>query len=175
MIKNIEGYDGKYTISDDGVVVSVYRIASIHGKKMKIEKPIILKPGKDKKGYLVVILYDGNGNPKSEKVHRLVANAFIPNPENKRCVCHKDNNPQNNNVNNLYWGTDLENQRQAWNDHLFHSEKPVSQYDMQGNYIRTYKSQNEAGRETNIASANIWKCVHGYRKSAGGYIWRESV
>ena len=46
------------------------------------------------------------------KVHRLVALAYIPNPENKPCVCHKDNNPLNNNVDNLYWGTQAENMSQ---------------------------------------------------------------
>ena len=46
------------------------------------------------------------------KVHRLVALAYIPNPENKPCVCHKDNNPLNNHVDNLYWGTQAENMSQ---------------------------------------------------------------
>ena len=50
------------------------------------------------------------------KVHRLVALAYIPNPENKPCVCHKDNNPLNNHVDNLYWGTQAENMQQCIRD-----------------------------------------------------------
>ena len=101
MTKNIDGYDGKYTVSDDGTITSVYRISNIHGFLMKVRKPKVLRPSKDKKGYLVVNLYDGAGNAVQEKVHRLVAEAFLDNPENKRCVCHKDNNPQNCHVSNL--------------------------------------------------------------------------
>lgn len=172
MTKDIEGYNGKYTISEDGTVTSVYRISCIHGIYMKVGKPKILKPCIDKKGYLIVGLYDGRGHYKSWKVHRLVAMAFLENPDNKRCVCHKDNNPQNCHVDNLYWGTDQENQDQAWEDGLHKSEKSVSQYDLNGNFIAKFKSQSSAARKTNIPQANIWKCIVGERKTAGGYIWR---
>ena len=173
MTKEIKGYDGKYLVSDDGTIISVYRMATIHGKLMKVGKPKALKPSLDKRGYLIVNLYDGTGKSKSWKVHRLVALAFLDNPQNKRCVCHKDNNPQNCSVDNLYWGTDKENQDQAWEDGLHKSEKPVKQIDKYGRLIATYKSQNCAARMTNIPQSNIWKCLVGERKTAGGYIWQE--
>lgn len=67
-------------------------------------------------GYPVIILWDGDGNSKHFKVHRLVAKTYIPNPENKPCVCHKDNNRANNSVDNLYWGTYKENNKQCISD-----------------------------------------------------------
>lgn len=170
--KYIDGYGDKYIISDNGIVISMYRLSNIHGTLKRVGKPKVLKPSKDKRGYLVVNLYDGNGKPKSAKVHRLVANAFLENKENKRCVCHIDNNPANNNVRNLYWGTDKENQDQAWNDGLHKTEKPVKQFSLSGEFIAEYKSQADASRKSNIPQQNINKCVCGHRKSAGGYIWR---
>lgn len=56
------------------------------------------------------------GKKKNAKIHRLVAEAYLPNPENKPCVCHKDNNPRNNHVSNLYWGTYKENSEQMVRD-----------------------------------------------------------
>lgn len=172
--KYIEGYGDKYTISSDGTITSMYRISNIHGVLTKVGEKKKLKPSKDKKGYLIVNLYNGNGKPKSFKVHRLVAIAFLPNPENKRCVCHKDNNPTNCNVENLYWGTDKENQKQAWEDGIHKNRMSVIKYDKQNNIVCTYESQSEASRQSGIPQSNIWKCIKGERKTAGGYIWRKS-
>lgn len=68
---------------------------------------------RDRKGYLTVDLYDG-GQRSTERVHRLVAKAFVPNPDNKPEVNHKDGNKHNNNANNLEWVTSKENCRHAW-------------------------------------------------------------
>lgn len=172
-IRSVNGYEGKYAISDTGIVISLYRMTNIHGVMHRIDKPKVLKPNTDKKGYFVVNLFDGLGNCKSQKVHRLVASAFLDNPENKRCVCHKDNNPKNNNVDNLYWGTDKENQDQAWRDGLHKSEMAVVCFDLNGNEVARYKSQTEAMRKTGIPQANIYQCIKGKRRTAGGLIWRK--
>ena len=68
-----------------------------------------LKPEETSKGYLRVDLYDKNGNRKHFKIHRLVAQAFIPNPENKPQINHIDGNKHNNSITNLEWVTDAEN------------------------------------------------------------------
>lgn len=71
-------------------------------------------------GYINNILWAGDVKANKYR-HRLVAEAYIPNPENKPCVCHKDNNRANNKVDNLYWGTHKENMHQAVLDGSYHS------------------------------------------------------
>ena len=89
--KPIEGYEDKYLISNTGKVKSLYR-------------NIILKPKTDKDGYKEVSLHK-NGKSKTKKIHRLVAYAFIPNPNNLPQVNHKNENKENNHVENLEWCT----------------------------------------------------------------------
>lgn len=172
LYKPVRGYEDRYVVYENGTIVSIKRTIFCHGNYIETGKPKKLKPSTDKKGYLIVNLYDGNGNCKSKKVHRLVAEAFIPNPDGKRCVCHKDNNPANCMVDNLYWGTDQENQDQAWKDGLHHSEQPIRAILNDGIYL-DFKSQNEAARVTGIPQANIWKCLTGERRTAGGFRWQR--
>lgn len=169
-VKPIKRYEDRYVISRNGEIWSIKRSLYCHGKMIETNKPYKLTPSKDKQGYLVVNLYDGS-NRKSKKVHNLVASTFIENPENKKCACHKDNNKENCSVENLYWGTDKENNHQARKDGLFKNEVAVSQFDLKGNLINIFPSMAQAARETGIK--NIWKCIHGERKTAGGYKWQE--
>ncbi len=166
--EDIKGYEGLYQISNNGKVKSLKRISVIHGVKTWINKEKIMKPSKDKKGYLVVNL-NKDGRTEQCKVHRLVAIHFIGESD-KKCVCHRDNNPSNNNIKNLYWGTDLENQIQAWEDGLHKSNMKVCSIDKNGNR-KSYNSQTEASIETGIPQQNISKCICGKRKTAGGYKW----
>lgn len=166
------GFEDRYMIGEDGTVITTKRTIFCHGKYINTDRRRQLKPHADRDGYLTVNLYDGSGNAKMKKVHRLVAEAFLPNPEHKRCVCHKDNNPANCHVSNLYWGTDQENQDQAWADGLHKSEKPVEMVLSDGIAVK-FKSQTEAARVTGIPQANIWKCIRGERHTAGGYKWQE--
>lgn len=94
-MKDIQGYEGLYAITSCGKVWS-------HRRKM------FLKPQPDKDGYLCVYL-SNHCEKKCFKIHRLVAEAYIPNPENKRCVNHKDEDKSHNYLNNLEWMTDYEN------------------------------------------------------------------
>lgn len=102
----VVGYEGLYEVSDWGRVKSLDRIIdTILGYK-QFCKGKMLKNSKDKNGYLFVALGSKN---KNKKVHRLVAQAFIPNPENKSEIDHIDGNPQNNFVENLKWANRKEN------------------------------------------------------------------
>ena len=102
--KDIEGYEGKYQVSNDGRV----RTSNYYGKNTIKELNLL----KDRDGYYRISLYFyGSTKPKNTGVHRLVALAFIPNPNNLSFVCHKNDNPSDNNVNNLFWGSHLDNEK----------------------------------------------------------------
>lgn len=97
----IKGFEGLYEIDVFGNVYSI--VHNAHRRKR------ILKPYSNENGYMKVNLYDINGKCKKKYIHRLVAEAFIPNPANKPNVNHIDCNVKNNNVNNLEWCTQSEN------------------------------------------------------------------
>lgn len=171
--KDIPGYEGLYQVSNLGRVKALERMT-------KRERPLFVKerilcPGK-RTGYLIVSLGSGKAR-KSYSVHRLVANAFIPNPENKRTVNHKDGNKMNNEASNLEWNTDKENLNHAIKTGLLKYEnnrkgsKPVAQYDQDMNLITIYPSMREAER-AGFTQTKISLCCAGKRKSHKGYIWK---
>jgi|688.fasta_scaffold718333_2 hypothetical protein len=106
--KKIQGFED-YSVSDMG------RVRRDIGGSGRTEGRI-LKP-KSKNGYLSVVLYSKNGK-KTERIHRLVAQAFIPNTHNKNVVNHKNANKSQNDVGNLEWNTDSENILHVYQNHL---------------------------------------------------------
>lgn len=171
--KDVVGYEGLYQVSDEG------NVRSLNFNHTGMAK--ILKPLKGTGDYLRVRLYkDGKG--KTMKVHRLVAQAFIPNPNNLETVNHRDEVKTNNSASNLEWMSVADNNnygtrnQRAAEANINHpkTSKPVQQIDKQGNLLATYPSAHEAQRVTGILRPNICNCCNGKRKykSAGGYIWR---
>lgn len=158
--KDVKGFEGFYQVSNLGNVFSI--------KKNKILKPTILD-----NGYLQVDLYK-NTEHKKNNIHRLVAIAFIPNPYNLPQVNHKDEDKTNNNVWNLEWCTCKENINHG--THNFRSgikhRKPINQYDLQGNFIKSWNSGTEIQKETGFTHTNITKCCKGHTKTAYGFIWQ---
>ena len=154
--KSIAGYEGIYEVSDQGRV-----------KSLKYGKERILKPRKDSCGYLQVNLCK-DGQKKMSLVHRLVSEAFIPNPNNLETVNHKDEVKTNNVASNLEWMSRVDNKRYSAN-------KSVKMFDKStGELLATFPSLMEAERVTGIDNRNISKCCMGKYKSSGGYIWRYS-
>lgn len=96
----IEGYEGLYEVSSYGRVRSLDRY--VKGKGYRLHKGKVLIPVKSKLGYLQLNLYY-NGKRHQSKIHRLVAQAFLPNPDNLPMINHKDEDKTNNNVDNLEW------------------------------------------------------------------------
>lgn len=155
-----------------------YEVSS-EGKVRILKTGRILKPCYNTKGYARVDLTSAN-NDKTKKtrklVHRLVAQAFIPNnDQSKTLINHKDENPRNNSVANLEWCTHKYNANYGTrNERVGKSKsKPIQQLDMKtGLIIATYPSLTEAGLSIGIYKGNISRVAKGKRKTAGGYGWR---
>jgi hypothetical protein len=170
-MKDVIGYEGLYKVDQSG---NVY--LKRNGKK--------LSPSDNGIGYLV-LSFTKEKKRKCVLVHRLVAEAFIPNPENKRTVNHKDGNKLNNHVSNLEWMTHGENIRHlrdvlGFDFHQMNKDKTgslnwnskkVNQYTLDGVFVSSYGSTTEAMRETGIDCSTIQKVCVGKRKSAGYYLW----
>ena len=157
--------DENYLIYSDGRVFSK--------KSNRFLTPTLNKTN----GYLYVSL--GRKLPK-KNIHRLVAECFIPNPNNLPQVNHKDENKQNNNVENLEWCTQNYNlcygtaAERARLKKLNNSPtaKKVLQFDKNNNLIAEYSSMQDAARKTGIDRGSISKAARGIAKSAGGFTWK---
>ena len=151
-------------------------------KRDKVSGNIIVT-NTDKYGYKKLGLYI-DGVQKNYFIHRLVAQAFIPNPDNKPCVNHIDGDKLNNHVDNLEWMTHLENMQHGFKTGLFDvgmkaaakaRSKAVNQLDLQGDLIKEFPSAVEAERQLKIYQSNISKVCLGTRKTAGKYKWVYTV
>ena len=162
--KDIKNYEGHYQVSN------LSRVKSLNYNHTGKEK--ILKLNKDKDGYLQVTLCKNNIK-KVYKVHRLVAQAFIPNPNNLPQINHKDENKTNNNVDNLEWCDRKYNQNYGTRTERVAEKlsKPVLQYDLEGNFIKEWKSTRECGRN-GFCNQHIAACCRGELKTHKGFIWR---
>ena len=168
MQKDIKGYEGLYAITDEGQVYSY-------------QKKRFLTPAKCGRGYLKVMLCRGKEDHKNLMIHRLVAEAFIPNPDEKLTVNHIDGNKLNNVVSNLEWNTYSENLKHAyahglnyWNKKKGRAMRPVHMIDKDsGEILKTYQSIGEAIRDIGaIRQSPIIDVCRGRRKSFMGYAWR---
>ena len=160
--KDIKGYEGRYQISNYGNI-----------KSFKNGIGRILKPVRHKHGYMWVSLCDGK-TIKPFLVHRIVAETFIPNPNNLKTVNHKDENKENNNVDNLEWmslydnlhyGTRIERYAKA-------RSKSVMQYTLDGKFVKEFSSMNEVKRTLGFNTGSISSCCRGKCKQVYGYIWK---
>jgi hypothetical protein len=173
----VKGFEEYYKISSTG------RLMSTHNGKVRI-----LSAKNAKGDYLTVVLCK-DGKHRTTRIHRLVAEAFIENPENKPEVNHIDGNKQNNRVENLEWVSVSENIIHAINmnpailrgllwHNVFERPKPVIQLSMSGDEIARFANAKFAGLSTGICARNINQvCARTeyapgkHRKQAGGFVW----
>ena len=168
----VVGYEGLYEVSNWGRVKSLdtYR-KGINGS-VRFCKERILKQGKDKFGYLYVDLYKNNIK-KKYKVHRLVAEAFLDNPDNLPCVNHKDENKQNNIVSNLEWCNYSYNNSYGTRNEKVSKKlsKIVLQYTLDGQFVREWPSTMECGRNE-YNQGHVTLCCLGKQKTHKDFIWK---
>ena len=166
--KDVVGYEGLYKVSDRGNVYSVERVSS-QGKKIGGR---ILRPRDHKDGYLRVNLYK-NGRVKTKSIHRLVTEAFIPNPKKLPQVNHKDENPSNNELSNLEWcdarynlnyGTRTEKVVKV-------QSKKVRAVNIKTGEIIIFKSTSEAGSK-GYNQSSVAKACKGVYNIGGGNLYR---
>lgn len=169
--RDINGYEGLYQVSNYGEV-----------KSMRNKKERILKPGITARGYEQVWLCK-NGSKNKRFVHRIVAEAFIDNPNNYKVVNHIDGCKTNNNALNLEWCTQSHNIKHAYDNGLCKNCIAASKQNVytaitaskkQVRCITTdtiYESASEAAKLTGINNSNICACCRGIYKTAGGCQW----
>lgn len=168
-IPSLEGY---FEVSDQGRIKSLERvIIDSKGRHRLWKEKIVTPTTTDKDGY-IVWSSSINGNKFFFRVNRLVALAFIPNPNNLPFVNHKDECKTNNNATNLEWCDSLYNN--TYNDiHLKRNNgRPVLQMSITGEIIKVWHKQSEAARELGLWQQNISKCCKGIYVQTGGYKWK---
>ena len=190
--KDIEGYEGLYQVSNLGNVRSLDRTVIYSDGSECFYKGKILKQNKDIGGYLR-ISFNKFGKKKIYFTHRLVAEAFIPNTDNKPSIDHINTNRTDNRVENLRWCTQKENcnnpltiKKMSVNNGKpslgkfskeHNSSKPILQFDLNGNFIRKWDCAKDVERELGFNRGHISSCckkMYGF-KTANGYIWRYAI
>lgn len=166
--RDIKGYGGRYQVSNLGRVKSLAR-----KKGWCIARERMLTLWEHRKGYLVADLADGNGCRKHKVVHRLVAEAFIPNPDSKPQINHKNGNKQDNRALNLEWMSNHENHVHKVYSLGVNSVRPTKKI-LCVEENRVFNSVHNAAREIGKPSAfsQIAAAARGNRMTALGYHWR---
>lgn len=176
IVYNGHDFTGKYMVSNLGRVKSVARATKFY----HLDEDMILKQrdgsSRGNTTYKEVTLWD-NGRQVDVEVHRLVAVAFIPNPDNLRCVNHIDGNGSNNNVSNLEWCSHKENVRHSMdvlgNNPRKWKMKPVAQLTEDGKLIRVWDCAWDVQRELGISQVGISRAARRAKKSGifKGFRW----
>lgn len=176
--KDVVGYEGRYQVSNQGRVKSLDSVDSIG--RAKTGKVISVK--RNNRGYVQVHLHR-DGKCAMKLMHRIVAEAFIDNPNGYDQVNHINENKADNQVENLEWCTNMYNrhhgsgiERMARNrDYklvVANVNKAIAQIDKMGNTVNIWKNISEAKRHTGVNDTSISFCCRGKQRTAGGYFWR---
>lgn len=175
--KDFVNYEGAYQVSNLGNIRSLN-----YNNNHKIKN---ISQHIHKTGYLMANL-SRNGVSKTTNVHRIVALAFLPNPNNYKCVNHKDGNKLNNNVSNLEWCTYRQNTLHAIEHGLAKPHlimlgrtgiknplsKRINQYDLQGNLIKSWNCISDAARYYGGNPSSICNHLAGRHKTYKGFVWK---
>lgn len=165
--KNVDGYDGMYQISNNGRVKSFQPRGGDNNGKVRTGKAHYLTPSLSTTGYFRVSLVTNN-KKKDVKIHRLVAMAFLPNPDNKPYINHKDGNKTNNAVSNLEWCTQTENINHAVKMGLI-KKTELTKGDLTELYIHQHKGICEIAKikKTSLNRVKEHLILYGIKKHFG--------
>lgn len=174
--QTINGFEG-YEISSKGRLKAKERKVVYKDGRVGTFKERILKPMLTKKGYHKYHLSSNEkeGYRTSKLSHRLVAEAFIPNPDNKPQVNHMDGDKLNNDYRNLEWVTNDENHKHKLENGLTpttHTPKRVGKFTLDGELLQTFDSIYEAAKSVDSKQWLVSRVVNGQRKSFKGFSWR---
>ena len=178
--KDIEGYEGLYQVSNLGRIKSLQRTITDKNGKVKTIKETLMKHNTDDKGYKYVFL-SKNNTKKFSRVHKLIAQAFIPNPLNLPEIDHINTIQDDNRIENLRWCTHKENMnnnetlrkfREKGRRHKQTKDIPIKQLSFEGEEINIFTSAYEAGKILGYKPCHILYCCDGKRKTAYGYVWK---
>lgn len=187
--KDIKGYEGQYQVSNvGGMVKSLERVVQF-GKQQRTIKERILKQHIKGTCMYPQVNLTKKGKQHWVTVHRLVAEAWVPNPNNYKQINHKDEDVMNADASNLEWCNNSYNQNYGGhskrlsktlkeryaNGSIEKKGRPVLQYTKEGVFVAKYKSLKEAGRAVNRNSSNIAMVCNGVNKSAAGYVWQYAT
>ena len=174
---DIKGYDGLYQVSDKARVRVLDRWCPLpKSGKLRLYPGHILNPHPSIRGYLMVSLNPINGKRKFCTVHRLVAEAFVPNPDNLPEVNHKDEDKTNNLPSNLEWCDSKYNASYGSRPQRIREKlnKPIEQLTLDGQHVAYYESTRKACEMSNgkFTNQSINKALKHIAKTAYGYQWR---
>lgn len=160
--KDIEGYEGLYQVSSEG------RVKSLGNGKSNNSKEKILKSNKNRGGYLKVDLHK-EGKKKNYLIHRLVAQAFIDNPNNLPEVNHRNEDKTDNRVENIEYCNRKYNIN--FGTRTEKTQKPILQFTKEGKFVKKWDGIREVERELGFSHSHISKCCKGKLKTAYGFKW----
>ena len=163
MYKAIKGYEGIYEVNELGKVRSIDLMVECKDGRIKKYNGKELKPSMNEYGYAMVLL-SKNGIVKMRKVHRLVAETFLPNPYNLPEVHHKNHDTKDNRANNLAWVTSVEQKDEHWR-----AAKGTKVRVVGHGIDKIFISAMAVQRELGISSPSVSMVVNGIRKQAKGY------
>lgn len=176
--KAVPGYEGYYEVSDQGRVRSVKRVVEFKDGRVAHYRSRVLSPALSKNYCYYMVMLNRNNVGKKIAIHRLVALAFVPNPNGYNVINHKDENPLNNKAENLEWctfqyniayGTKFE---RGYKNGAGSRHKGIAKYDANGNKLCEWESIRKASVAEGVSTTTIRRFARNEQVQENGYVYK---